>query len=79
LHNDIAILFRPGNFETMRDLHRNGPPARAAPPSRSQQQLYATYQGMDDWAKEVDASAGNGMAGHRRETQRELPRPGDQP
>jgi hypothetical protein len=77
--NDITILFRPGNFEKMRDYARNGPPARAAPPSRSQQQLYATYQAMDDWAKEVDSNAGNGMAGHRREAQRELPRPGDQP
>jgi hypothetical protein len=77
--NDITILFRPGNFEKMRDLARNGPPARAAPPSRSQQQLYATYQAMDQWAQEVDGSAGNGVAGHRRETQRELPRPGDQP
>lgn len=77
--NDITILFRPGNFERMRDFWRNGPPVRAAPQSRSQQQLYATYQAMDQWAKEVDASAGNGMAGHRREAQRELPRPGDQP
>jgi hypothetical protein len=77
--NDIVILFRPSNFERMRDFWRNGPPARAAPLSRSQQQLYATYQGMDQWAKEVDQHAGNGMAGPRREAQRELPRPGDQP
>jgi hypothetical protein len=25
-HNDITILFRPSNFERMRDLARNGPP-----------------------------------------------------
>jgi hypothetical protein len=76
--NDIAILFRPSNFEKMRDLARDGPPLQLGKRTRetlnNQQGMHAV--GM---AKGVIGN-GNGLApvGELgRPDQRELARPAD--
>ena len=86
-HNDIPQLLwmgskrKPQNvLEKMRDLHRDGPLATGNGTSRAARhraQIVQTNRELDAWAKEVDGNAGNGVAGDNRQTQRELPRPGD--
>jgi hypothetical protein len=77
--NDITILFRPGNFERMRDFARDGPPSRAAPLGRRTEELVRNAEQLRavGIAKGV---IGNGVApvgGDRRQAQRELERPAD--
>lgn len=76
--NDIAILFRPGNFEKFRDYTRRGPPVQLG---KRTQQMAANHQQMRavGLAKGVIGN-GNGVGpvgALGRPDQRELARPAD--